>query len=171
MTEEERAYFARRAETERANAAAATDRGAKRIHSEMAQRYQDIVDGKVEPQLRQIRSGRWIPSPPDPKRNPRHSDSGQEAGKMDIASTSAIERIARVLAGQRASINAEGDERHAADVVDAHWREFKSDAVAILKVLKEPDEAMERAGDIAVWQRMIAAALEGASDMETNAER
>ena len=78
---------------------------------------------------------------------------------MDIATTGAVERIARVLAGQRLSANAGGDDRHAADTVDAIWRDFESDAVAVLKVLREPDEAMERAGDIAVWQRMVAAAL------------
>ena len=78
---------------------------------------------------------------------------------MDIATTSAVERIARVLAGQRLSTNADGDDRHAADTVDAVWRDFEPDAVAVLKVLREPDEAMERAGDIAVWQRMVAAAL------------
>lgn len=40
-----------------------------------------------------------------------------------------------------------------------HDREFEPGAAAVLKALREPDAAMERAGDIAVWQRMIAAAL------------
>jgi hypothetical protein len=78
---------------------------------------------------------------------------------MDIAATKAIERIARVLAGQHLSSNAEGSEAHAGDQVDAAWHDYRDDAVAILKTLREPDEDMERAGDIAVWQRMIAAAL------------
>lgn len=78
---------------------------------------------------------------------------------MEIASLGAIERIARVLAAQRLSANAEGDDAHAAAAVDAVWREREADAIAILKTLREPDEAMERTGDIAVWQRMIAAAL------------
>ncbi len=78
---------------------------------------------------------------------------------MDIATTSAIERVARVLAAQRLSANADGGDAHAAEAVDSSWRDFEDDAVAILKSLREPDEAMERAGDIAVWQRMIAAAL------------
>ncbi|MDB5676263.1 MAG: hypothetical protein JWM65_3245 [Sphingomonas bacterium] len=78
---------------------------------------------------------------------------------MDIAATGAIERIARVLAGQHLSRNADGDEAHAAARVDATWQEYRDDAVAILKTLREPDADMERAGDIAVWQRMIAAAL------------
>lgn len=78
---------------------------------------------------------------------------------MDIATTGAIERIARVLAGQRLSANADGDDAHAAHAVDGRWREFEDDAIAVLKTLREPDAEMERAGDIAVWQRMIAAAL------------
>lgn len=78
---------------------------------------------------------------------------------MDIATTAAVERVARVIAAQRISANANGDSHHAAVTVDVHWREYEADAVAILKVLREPDEAMERVGDIAVWQRMIAAAL------------
>lgn len=82
---------------------------------------------------------------------------------MDIATTTAIERIGRVLAGQRLSSNAAGDEPHAAPEVDARWQDYREDAVAVLKALREPDEAMERVGDIAIWQRMIGAAL-GATD-------
>jgi hypothetical protein len=78
---------------------------------------------------------------------------------MDIATTGAVERIARVLAGQRLSANADGDNAHAASAVDDQWRAFEEDAVAVLKSLREPDAEMERVGDIAVWQRMIAAAL------------
>jgi len=78
---------------------------------------------------------------------------------MDIATTGAVERTARVLAGQRLSANADGGDPHAADAVDAAWRDYEDDAVAVLKTLREPDEAMARAGDVAVWQRMIAAAL------------
>ncbi|MEP9360007.1 hypothetical protein [Sphingomonas sp. KR3-1] len=78
---------------------------------------------------------------------------------MDIATTGAVERIARVLAGQRLSANADGDDAHAAGAVDSRWHEFEDDAIAVLKTLREPDAEMERAGDIAVWQRMIAAAL------------
>jgi hypothetical protein len=78
---------------------------------------------------------------------------------MDIASTPAIERVARVLAGQHLSRNSGGEEEHAANAVDAHWRDYVDDATAVLKTLREPDADMERAGDIAIWQRMIAAAL------------
>jgi len=83
---------------------------------------------------------------------------------MDIATTPAIERIARVLAGEHLSANAQGEERHAGPEVDATWCDFVEQAVAVLKTLRDPDEAMERAGDVAVWQRMIEAALEGAGD-------
>lgn len=78
---------------------------------------------------------------------------------MDTARGEAIERIARVLAGQRLSANAKGDDPHAADAVDAAWPDYRDDAVAILKTLRDPDEAMAAAGDVATWQRMIAAAL------------
>jgi hypothetical protein len=78
----------------------------------------------------------------------------------DTAKTDAIERIARVLAGQRLSSNAEGNEPSAAPDVDDAWPDYTADAIAVLKTLREPDEAMAVAGDAAVWQRMIAAALE-----------
>jgi hypothetical protein len=83
---------------------------------------------------------------------------------MDIATTPAIERIARVLAGEHLSSNAEGEQRHAGPEVDAIWRDFVDQAIAVLKTLREPDEAMERAGDVGVWQRMIEAALDGAGN-------
>ena len=47
---------------------------------------------------------------------------------MDIATVPALERIARVLAGQRISANGEGDQESAADAVDA----FR-DAFAMLR--------------------------------------
>ena len=80
---------------------------------------------------------------------------------MDIATTSAIERIARVIAGLELSRNGQGDEAHAAAHVDAHWPAHRDDAIAILKTMREPDAAMERAGDILLWQRMVDAALAG----------
>ena len=78
---------------------------------------------------------------------------------MDIATMTAAERIARVLAGQRASANADGDEKSASDTVDATWRDHLDDAVAVLKTLREPDEAMAQAGDPAVWEKMILTAI------------
>lgn len=78
---------------------------------------------------------------------------------MNISSTPAIERIARVLAGQRLSANAEGDSPSAGDEVDATWRRHRDDAIAVLKTLREPDEAMAAAGEPRVWEAMILAAL------------
>ena len=78
---------------------------------------------------------------------------------MDISSTAAIERIARVLAGHRLSKNAEGDDAHAGARVDETWTDHRDEAIEVLKTLREPDAEMERAGDIAVWQNMIDAAI------------
>lgn len=81
---------------------------------------------------------------------------------MDVSKGPVIERIARVLAGQRASINAEGSDPHAGDAVDESWRDYQADALAVLKTLREPDETMAQAGDAAVWQRMVRAAIDAA---------
>ena len=78
---------------------------------------------------------------------------------MDIANSTAIERIARVLAGQRISANAEGDTLSAGQLIDARWQEHLNDALAVLKTLREPDEAMAEAGDPLIWEAMIRAAL------------
>lgn len=79
---------------------------------------------------------------------------------MPISELSAIERIARVLAGQRLSINAEGYESSVSDEVDAEWFNYRADAVAVLKTLREPDIVMANAGDVEVWSRMVTAALD-----------
>ena len=79
---------------------------------------------------------------------------------MDVSNGSVVERIARVLAGQRISANAGGDAESAGRLVDAQWREHLMDAVAVLRTLREPDGRMAAAGDVAVWERMILAALE-----------
>ncbi|MBV8685380.1 MAG: hypothetical protein JOZ90_01830 [Alphaproteobacteria bacterium] len=79
---------------------------------------------------------------------------------MPVSNTSVVERIARVIAGRVASINAEGDERSAGDRVDATWRDYAEDARSILRTLREPDPTMAAAGDPAVWEAMVLAALE-----------
>lgn len=79
---------------------------------------------------------------------------------MDVSTTPALERVARVLAGQRISANADGDTESAANEVDAQWRDYLEDATAVMKTLREPDQAMAAAGDPAVWERMILAGLE-----------
>jgi hypothetical protein len=78
---------------------------------------------------------------------------------MPVSHTSAVERIARVIAGQRISANAKGVEEAAASAVDSAWRDYCDDAVAILRTLREPDPAMAAAGDERVWEAMVEAAL------------
>jgi len=78
---------------------------------------------------------------------------------MPVSNTDVFERIARVIAGRVLSINADGDEPSAADRVDAIWRDYRDDALSILRTLREPDPAMAAAGDVEVWERMIEAAL------------
>lgn len=83
---------------------------------------------------------------------------------MPVASTSLVERIARVIAGRVVSINAGGDDASAGDRVDSIWRDYEGDAISILRTLREPDEPMAAAGDVAVWERMIEAALAEAGE-------
>ena len=78
---------------------------------------------------------------------------------MPVSEMTAVERIARVLAGQRLSANAKGSDPSAADAVDMEWEGHTDDAVAVLKTLREPDGAMDAAGDLLVWEKMIEAAL------------
>lgn len=79
---------------------------------------------------------------------------------MPVSETTITERIARVLAGQRASANADGFLASASDVVDDSWREHVDDARAVLHTLREPDAAMASAGDVETWRAMVEAALE-----------
>jgi hypothetical protein len=79
---------------------------------------------------------------------------------MPVSNTSIVERIARVIAGRVASINAEGDDPSAGDRVDATWRDYSEDARSILRTLREPDPAMAAAGDVDMWERMVLAAIE-----------
>lgn len=78
---------------------------------------------------------------------------------MPVSNTDIVERIARVIAGRVVSSNAEGDDPSAGDRVDAAWRDCREDALSILRTLREPDRAMAAAGDAAIWERMIEAAL------------
>ena len=78
---------------------------------------------------------------------------------MPVSQTTALERIARVLAGQRLSGNGEGSEASAGHHVDQVWREHLDQAAAVLRTLREPDEEMAAAGDPDVWEAMVMAAL------------
>lgn len=86
---------------------------------------------------------------------------------MDIATTPAVERIARVLAGQRISANGEGDAESASREIDHAWRDHRDDALAVLKTLREPSRAMADAGDAAVWEKMVLAAIDEAAPAGT----
>lgn len=90
---------------------------------------------------------------------------------MDIANTPLIERIARVLAGQRLSSNAEGSNPSAGEAVDLAWHEHLDDARAVVRTLREPDEEMAAAGDVAMWERMVRAAIDSAGGGKPNADR
>ena len=79
---------------------------------------------------------------------------------MPVSQLSAIERIARVLAAQRLSINADGYEPSVALEVDQEWFDYRDDAVAVLKTLREPDIVMADAGNAEIWAHMVEAALD-----------
>lgn len=87
---------------------------------------------------------------------------------MTVATMPLVERIARVLAALELSDNADGSFASAAPDVDHDWQDYADRAIAVLKAMREPDEAMAAAGEPAVWTRMVTAALgkapEGADD-------
>jgi hypothetical protein len=87
----------------------------------------------------------------------------------DLAVTSPVERIARVLSAETLSPNGEDQgsaERAISDQVDAQWRDEVGHALAILRTLREPTAEMVEAGHAAggdpaeIWNAMVRAALE-----------
>lgn len=78
---------------------------------------------------------------------------------MPVSSQPLVERIARTLAGAEHSINAEGDQASAADIVDRSWRDHVNQALAVLHAMREPDETMTAQGDPETWTRMVEAAI------------
>jgi hypothetical protein len=78
---------------------------------------------------------------------------------MTANSTHTIERIARVLAGERLSSNAEGADPSAGSAVDMRWHDYREEAVAILKSLREAPPEIAQIGETDAWTRAIAAAL------------
>ena len=81
---------------------------------------------------------------------------------MDVSTTPVAERIARVLAGQRISANAGGSAESASGAIDQAWPDCVADALAVLRTLREPDQVMAAAGDVAVWESMVRAAIDSA---------
>lgn len=78
---------------------------------------------------------------------------------MDIAHTSPVERIARVLAGNDHSANAAGVERSASHAVDETWEAYRRQALSVLRTLREPSQGMAAVGDPAIWERMVLQAI------------
>ena len=78
---------------------------------------------------------------------------------MPVSEKSAVERVARVLAGAALSSNAEGSDPSAGEKIDLAWREHVNQALAVLHTLREPDEAMAAVGDADVWRKMVEAAI------------
>jgi hypothetical protein len=78
---------------------------------------------------------------------------------MPVSSLSLVERIARIIAARVVSSNANGVDPSAATRVDATWRDYREDALSIIRTLREPDPIMAEAGDVTMWERMIEAAL------------
>ena len=78
---------------------------------------------------------------------------------MPVSSMSLVERIARIIAARVVSSNANGDDPSAGDRVDETWRDYREDALSVIRTLREPDPSMALAGDVATWERMVEAAL------------
>ena len=70
-----------------------------------------------------------------------------------------VERMARVLASEANSSNANGSDPHASEKVDRVWREHVDEALAVLHTAREPDEAMAAVGDVDLWRNMVEAAI------------
>ena len=70
-----------------------------------------------------------------------------------------VERIARVLAGEALSSNANGRDPSAGGKVDLAWREHLDEAEAVLHTAREPDEAMAAVGNTDMWRNMVEAAI------------
>ena len=84
---------------------------------------------------------------------------------MDVSTGPIIERIARVLAAQRISANADGNEESAGQLVDGAWKDHRDDALAVLRTLREPDRSMAAAGDPKIWEAMVKAAIDEATSL------
>ena len=86
----------------------------------------------------------------------------------DIAETSPIERVARVIAAEALSPNGEdrgSSESAVSDQVEASWRNEVERARAVLRTLREPTAEMVEAGRQAgsdpaeIWNAMMRAAI------------
>jgi len=89
-----------------------------------------------------------------------------------VSNTSPIERIARVIAAEMLSPNAEGAGelgRPVSEIVDTIWPRETDRAMAVLRTLREPTATMIEAGRAAgddparIWSAMVNAAIAEAS--------
>ena len=78
---------------------------------------------------------------------------------MPVSDRPLAERIARVLAAEAHSSNAEGSDPSAGDKVDLVWPEHLDEALAVLHTMREPDRSMAAVGDPDIWARMVEAAI------------
>lgn len=84
----------------------------------------------------------------------------------DIAITSPLVRIARVLTAENVSANAEGSQRSASSEVDHAWYDQLDRARAVLNTLREATPEMIEAGRAAgsdpseIWNAMVRVAIE-----------
>jgi hypothetical protein len=76
-----------------------------------------------------------------------------------VSQTLALERVARVLAAWKSSSNADGGFASAGPEVNQDWPDHLESALAVLKSLREPDQAMAAVGDPDLWSRMVDAAI------------
>ena len=90
---------------------------------------------------------------------------------MPVSNLSAVERIARVIAGRVVSINADGADPSAGPRVDEIWRDHIDDALSVLRTLREPDQIMAEAGNAEIWERMVLAAIEAEDSQSSTAQR
>jgi hypothetical protein len=86
----------------------------------------------------------------------------QEEFAMAVSEQALAERIARVLAAEALSSNANGSDPSAAEQVDLSWREYLGEAIAVLHTMREADRRMAEAGDAETWTRMVETAIEEA---------
>lgn len=78
---------------------------------------------------------------------------------MNVSGTSAVERVARVLAGCNLSANSAGSLKTCGRAVDEQWPAYEDMARAVLRALREPDRDMAAAGDPEMWTDMVRAGL------------
>ncbi|MEP7129882.1 MAG: hypothetical protein ABI770_02005 [Sphingomicrobium sp.] len=78
---------------------------------------------------------------------------------MSVSEMPLLERVARVLAAEAHSSNAEGSDPSAGEKIDRVWPEHVNKALAVLHTMREPDEDMAAAGDADVWRKMIETAI------------